>query len=134
MDHVFVLLEDTDMTLRSAPEPTGVAVTTEEEARRWTSAGTYRAYCRVTIRERAADVAGRAPDGSLILIGEPPSACGEMFAGNVCEKPRGHIGAHTGRLPGPRTTEVCQKRLSNGSICGREKDHGGPHAGVRVSG
>ncbi len=69
MDHVFVLLEDTDMTLRSAPEPTGVAVTTEEEAQRWTSAGTYRAYCRVTIRERAADVAGRASDGSLILVG-----------------------------------------------------------------
>ncbi len=96
-------------------------------------------------RPPAGSVQGYSLEHNLALTTEPErvscpqcrdklAACGEMFAGNVCEKPRGHDGAHTGRLPGPRTTEVCQKRLSNGSICGREKDHGGPHAGVRISG
>jgi hypothetical protein len=49
---VFVLLADTDGTLRSDAEPIGIAVTSEEEAKRYVREATvgYRhAYVRVVV-------------------------------------------------------------------------------------
>lgn len=54
MKEVFVLLADGDGTMRSHDEPFGVAVTTEEEAKRYVDekgVGFTHSYCKLTVFE-----------------------------------------------------------------------------------
>jgi hypothetical protein len=52
MKEIFILLADGDGTMRSCDEPFGVAVTTEDEAKRYVSekgVGFTHSYCKVTV-------------------------------------------------------------------------------------
>jgi len=52
MKEIFVLLSDGDGTMRSQDEPFGIAVTTENEAKRYVAekgVGYTHSYCKVTI-------------------------------------------------------------------------------------
>lgn len=62
---VFVLLSDGDQTMRSVPEPFGVAVTTEAEAKRYVrEGGRYDGYMRLRVYDDC-DVACRSVYGAL---------------------------------------------------------------------
>lgn len=53
---IYVLMEDSDMTMRSSPGPVGYAVSSEEEAKKWCNDGQFRCFRSVVIRDAAADV------------------------------------------------------------------------------
>ena len=58
MKEIYVLLADGDGTMRSGNEPFGVAVTTEEEAKRYVAekgVGYTHSYCKVTVFDNKDD-------------------------------------------------------------------------------